>query len=71
MPFCTDAVCPRLRPLERLIRAELYDMHGMELTSSQFRRLWGLGDEDGRALLERLVADGFLAKRGDACYLRS
>ena len=44
----------------RLVQAEYLEMPGLMLTKPQVRRLWGLEPEVCDALLETLVAKGFL-----------
>jgi hypothetical protein len=42
------------------VRAEFVEMPGLELTLSQAVRLWGLGVEDCRHVLDSLADAGFL-----------
>jgi hypothetical protein len=44
----------------RRIRGEFIEMPGLTLTIAQAARLWHLDPQDCKALLERLIADGFL-----------
>jgi hypothetical protein len=46
--------------LVRQIRQEFREMPGLCLTLSQVRRLWRMDDRTCRAVIERLVAEGFL-----------
>ena len=47
------------------IRAEFLEMPGLLLTSSQAQRLWGLERDTCATVLEVLVEDRFLRRRGD------
>jgi len=42
------------------VRAEFVEMPGMELTMAQATRLWNLGADDCRHVLDALVDAGFL-----------
>lgn len=42
------------------IRAEFVEMPGLELTPAQAARLWNLGTDDCRAVIELLTDAGFL-----------
>ncbi len=42
------------------VRSEFVEMPGMELTIAQAVRLWNLGADDCRAVLDALVDTGFL-----------
>ena len=42
------------------VRAEFIEMPGMELTMGQATRLWNLGPDDCRHVLDSLVDAGFL-----------
>ena len=42
------------------VRSEFIEMPGMELTMSQATRLWNLGPDDCRDVLDSLVDAGFL-----------
>ena len=42
------------------VRSEFIEMPGMELTMSQASRLWNLGADDCRHVLDSLVDAGFL-----------
>jgi len=52
------------------IRGEFEKMPGLSLTPAQAQRLWGLEREVCDGLLRELVAEGFLARSGDAAFLR-
>lgn len=43
------------------VRADFNDMPGLELTLAQASRLWHLGIDDCRSVLDALVDAGFLA----------
>jgi hypothetical protein len=43
-----------------LVRSEFIEMPGMELTMAQDTRLWNLGPDDCRHVLDALVDTGFL-----------
>ena len=53
-----------------LIRAEYREMPGLKLTLPQARRLWNLADEECAAVLEDLVAEGFLRRTREGAYVR-
>ena len=53
----------------RRIRRDFGLLPGLALTLPQARRLWALQDAECRALLDALVADGFLRVRPDARYV--
>jgi len=42
------------------VRAEFVEMPGLELTPAQAARLWNVGIEDCRAIIDVLTAAGFL-----------
>jgi hypothetical protein len=42
------------------IRAEFIEMPGLELTLPQAVRLWGMGPDDCRGIIDSLVDAGFL-----------
>lgn len=42
------------------VRSEFVEMPGMQLTLSQATRLWNLGADDCRAVIDALVDQGFL-----------
>ena len=42
------------------IKAEFMEMPGLELTLPQAVRLWGLGPDDCRGVIDALVDTGFL-----------
>lgn len=46
--------------LVRQIRKEFREMPGLCLTFSQVRRLWRMDDRSCRAVVEQLLAEGFL-----------
>lgn len=51
-------------PLEARVRGEYLEMPGHRLTVAQAMRLWGVDEESGASVLERLVDDGFLRRAG-------
>jgi hypothetical protein len=53
-----------------IVRAEYREMPGLTLTLPQARRLWNLADEECAAVLEDLVAEGFLRRTRDGAYQR-
>lgn len=50
--------------LESRVRGEYLEMPGHRLTIAQAMRLWGVDEELGAHVLERLVRDGFLRRAG-------
>jgi hypothetical protein len=50
--------------------AEFLEMPGLNLTSRQARRLWGIDETMCLDLLEFLVDEGFLCRRGEDLYIR-
>lgn len=42
------------------VRAEFVEMPGMQLTLAQATRLWNLGPDDCRSVIDALVDSGFL-----------
>jgi Fic family protein len=50
--------------LHRRIRSEYLEMPGLSLTARQAQRLFGADEHTCVALLEDLVARGFLTRRG-------
>ena len=57
-------------PVER-IRAEYLEMPGLCLTRKQMRRLWLLDDAACEAVIDELVASGFLRRRADGAFVRA
>jgi hypothetical protein len=53
----------------RVIRAEYLEMPGLDLTTSQARRLWTLDESTCRALLDTLVSTKFLARTPRRTYV--
>ena len=49
----------------RRIRSDFLELPGLKLTVAQAARLWGLAVDLASALLEDLVARGFLVRQGD------
>ncbi len=49
---------------------EYLEMPGLRLTDAQARRLFGLGEEACRRLLDKLVARGFLTRQRSGMYIR-
>ena len=52
-----------------LVQAEYLEMPGLQLTRPQICRLWGLEDATCDAVLERLLADGFLRRTPRDAYV--
>jgi hypothetical protein len=46
----------------RRVRAEFLEMPGLRLTFAQAMRLWGLGEDDCRQVIETLVRSCFLQR---------
>jgi hypothetical protein len=57
--------------LLRRIRGEFSEMPGLRLTARQAQRLWGLESSDCEALLEALIAAGFLKRNRDGTFVRA
>jgi hypothetical protein len=53
-----------------LIRAEYKEIPGLNLTKPQIQRLWGLDPLTCDALVDRLIADGFLRRTPSNVYVR-
>lgn len=51
------------------IRAEYREMPGLKLTAAQASRFWHLGVEEGKNLLDELVARGALLRTRDGHYV--
>jgi hypothetical protein len=56
--------------VERLIEAEFNDMPGMRLTEPQVRRLWHLGSDECRSILDHLVRIGHLKQDESGRYMQ-
>jgi hypothetical protein len=56
--------------LIRRIQGEFLEMPGLRLTDAQARRLWGLDAATCSALLDALVATGFLFRARDGAVMR-
>ena len=54
-----------------LIRAEYCEMAGLSLTLNQVERLWQLDRPTAKALLQNLIADGFLRCTGKGAFIRA
>jgi hypothetical protein len=57
--------------LLQLVRAEYLEIPGLHLTQRQAERLWGLDPATCEALLDALVAAGFLRRTRGAGYVRA
>jgi len=55
----------------RLVRAEYLEVPGLDLTSDQAQRLWGLDRAACDRLLAALVESRFLRRTRDNRYLRA
>lgn len=55
----------------RIIRGEFDEIPGLHLTRPQAQRLWGLDSTTCGALLDSLVAAGYLRLGRDGQYLRA
>jgi hypothetical protein len=53
------------------VRAEFTDLPGLELTLPQASRLWSLGVDDCRSVLDALVDAGFLVWEPPRTYRRA
>ena len=54
----------------RLIRGEFSESPGLCLTKSQVQRLWGLDPASCDAVIDTLLADGFLRQVPNGTYRR-
>lgn len=65
--------CARATPTNWLdiIRGEFLETPGLVLTTSQFRRLWGLDLGTCDEAVDALVRSHFLVRRADGGYARS
>jgi hypothetical protein len=54
----------------RVIRGEFAESPGLCLTKSQVQRWWGLDSASCDAVIQRLVADGFLRRIANGTYRR-
>jgi hypothetical protein len=52
-------------------RSEFIDLPGLQLTPSQVQRLIGATPPQAAAVLERLIADGFLRRTRDGRFARA
>jgi hypothetical protein len=59
-----------LRDWLTIIRGEYDESPGLHLTRPQMRRLWGFDEETCDAVLDSLVADGFLRRTSDDAFVR-
>jgi hypothetical protein len=60
--------------LERIvyrIREEFREMPGLRLTPAQATRLWGMGEDDCRKVIDALVATDFLRWTASGAVTRS
>ena len=53
------------------VRSEFVEMPGMQLTLSQATRLWNLGADDCRTVIDALVDTGFLTWTPQRTIVRS
>ncbi len=60
-----------LTDLLRRVRAEYLESPGMILTRAQVQRLWGLDAGTCDAILDNLVAAGFLTRTRSSGYVRA
>jgi hypothetical protein len=60
----------QLRDWMPLIRAEFDELPGLQLTQAQVEELWGLKADAAAAILDALVAAGFLTRTGQGTYVR-
>ena len=54
-----------------LIRAEYREIPGLNLTRAQIQRFWGLDPPTCDALIDALIADGFLKRTAANLYVRA
>jgi DNA-binding IclR family transcriptional regulator len=57
--------------LENRVRAEFREMPGMRLSFDQAVRLWALDRRSCQAVLERLIAVGFLQRDDQGRYCKT
>ena len=55
----------------QLVRGEYLEMPGLRLTRSQVQRLWGLANEECDAVINELIAAGFLERTTGGAYVRA
>ena len=63
-----QAVKAELFTLARRIREEFEEVPGLRITVGEAARFWGLDETTCEQVLERLLADGFLARGVDERY---
>ncbi len=54
-----------------LIRAEYTEIPGLTLSKAEIRRFWGLDPFTCDALIDALIADGFLKRTSGHLYARA
>jgi hypothetical protein len=54
-----------------LVRSEFLEIPGLSVTLAQGCRLWQLDDDTCSAVLQALVAAGFLRQRHDGMFVRA
>ena len=54
-----------------LIRAEYTEIPDLNLTKAQIQRFWGLDPFTCDALVDALIADGFLKRTSSQLYVRA
>jgi hypothetical protein len=59
-PIVADAAAMSFAAVANRVRSEFLEMPGLELTMPQAVRLWNLGQDDCRAIVDSLVDAGFL-----------
>ena len=52
-----------------VIKGEYREMPGLQLTKTQVRRMWGLGESDCERVLDTLRATDFLRVTPRGCYI--
>ena len=60
---------PLSESLKTRIRGEFLEMPGLCLTLGQASRLWQISAADCRAMLEDLIAEGFLSRTPNGSYV--
>jgi hypothetical protein len=61
---------PQIEQWSQIVRGEYLEIPGLNLTRSQFQRLWGLDAALCDRLLEHLVASHFLERTSRGGFVR-
>jgi hypothetical protein len=66
----SNAPCAVADRLVERVRGEYLEMPGLQLTTSQAQRLWGLDEETCSALLTALIEQHFLLRTAAGTHVR-